>query len=293
MKLARLEPPDLAVVLDDVLVPIGEALIREGALRTPSMVELIANYPSVRPLLEQLLPQLPRVPLAGRRLAAPVDCPSKIWAAAANYRRGTSRASDQLGRGEAPSTEGSASMETAFLKPPSAIIGPCQAIIIPADSSAIFHELELCVVIGRRVSRLSPQCALDAVFGYTVMLDITARPIAAGHNLAATRCVRKGFDTFAPLGPWIVTSDEICDPQRLAMRLYINHELVQIASTHAMFNGVAAFVSFLSQVSTLYPGDLIATGNPDAPEFQRRLKPGDLIEAEIEKIGVLQVTVAS
>ncbi|TAJ91745.1 hypothetical protein EPO44_14460, partial [bacterium] len=95
-----------------------------------------------------------------------------------------------------------------------------------------------------------------------------------------------------PIGPWITTKDEIADPENLWMRLWVNGELRQSAKTDAMVNGVAELVSYLSHVGTLYPGDLIATGNPDAPAFQKELAPGDTLKAEIEGIGVISLGVA-
>jgi 2-keto-4-pentenoate hydratase/2-oxohepta-3-ene-1,7-dioic acid hydratase in catechol pathway len=104
--------------------------------------------------------------------------------------------------------------------------------------------------------------------------------------------VRKGFETFAPIGPWITTKDEIRDPHNLLMRLWVNDELRQSAKTDAMVNDISVLVSYLSQVGTLYPGDLIATGNPDAPAFQKQLAPGDTLKAEIEGIGIMSLGVA-
>jgi 2-keto-4-pentenoate hydratase/2-oxohepta-3-ene-1,7-dioic acid hydratase in catechol pathway len=293
MRIASLRSGDLALVVNDALVPVGAALVRRGLLRAPAMTELIAGYAALRPALAELATSGERVPLAADRLAAPVPRPSKIWAAASNYRRGGAGLAAAGGRGAAPAESAEAILDLAFLKPPSAIIGPGEAIVIPAGAGRVFPELELCVVIGREAANVSAADALDAVFGYTVILDVTARQFGASQNLVATRCVRKGFDTFAPLGPWLVTRDEIPDPPRLGLRLAVNGEVVQAASTDGMINGVAALVSYLSRVTTLYPGDLIATGNPDAPEFQRPLAPGDRLAATIEGIGTLDVGVAS
>ena len=107
------------------------------------------------------------------------------------------------------------------------------------------------------------------------------------------RCVRKGYDTFAPVGPLITTRDEIPDPQRLNLKLWVNGELRQSASTETMINGVSELVSFLSHVSTLEPGDLIATGTPDSPAHQRKLIAGDVMIAEIEGIGKMSLKVAA
>ena len=105
--------------------------------------------------------------------------------------------------------------------------------------------------------------------------------------------MRKGFETFAPIGPWITTRDEIPNPHRLAMNLWINGELRQSANTSGMINGVAELVSFLSEITTLLPGDLISTGNPDSPEFQRKLVVGEKLKAEIENIGAMNLCVGN
>jgi len=196
------------------------------------------------------------------------------------------------GRGTTSTMSAEAIAEMAFLKPSSAIVGPEDQVIIPPDAETIFPELELCVVIGQEARNVSKEHALDAVFGYTIMLDVTARSqVQMEGGLIATRCVRKGYDTFAPCGPWITTRDEIPDPQSLEMKLWVNSALKQSATTGGMINGVADLVSFLSRVGTLYPGDLITTGNPDAPDFQEKLVPGDVLKAEIEGIGSMNLYV--
>ena len=221
-----------------------------------------------------------------------MERPSKIWAAAGNYKRGSEGLGDARGRGSASRASPEELLENIFLKPPSAIAGPEDNILIPKDADSIFPELELCVVIGKRARHLSKDQAFDAIFGYTIMLDVTARGYGLSKNLAGTRNVRKGFETFAPIGPWITTKDEVSDPHNLWMKLWINGELKQSAKTDAMINDIATQVSFLSQVTTLYPGDLITTGNPDSPEFQEKLKPGDVLKAEIEGIGAMSLGVA-
>ena len=179
-----------------------------------------------------------------------------------------------------------------FLKLPSAVIGPGEAIIIPPNAATVFPELELCAVIGRRCHKVDSASALEAIFGYTIILDVTARGTKSSVDARATRCLRKGFDTFAPLGPWIATRDEVPDPQALSMKLSVNGEVRQSATTAAMINNVSRLVSYLSSVCTLQPGDLIATGNPDSPKFQQQLAAGDVLRAEIERIGGMTLTVA-
>jgi 2-keto-4-pentenoate hydratase/2-oxohepta-3-ene-1,7-dioic acid hydratase in catechol pathway len=293
MKLATIKPNDLAIVKNDRLIPIGATLSRDGALPSgATMVDLIANYDALKTRLEDIAAKAQSVNLEASLLRPPVQNPSKIWAAAGNYKRGSQGLGDARGRGTAGKTSPEELLENIFLKPPSAIAGPEDKILIPRNADSIFPELELCVVIGKKARHLSKQRAFDAIFGYTIMLDVTARGYGLSKNLSGTRNVRKGFETFAPIGPWITTKDEIPDPHNVWMKLWINGELKQSAKTDAMINDIATQISFLSQVTTLYPGDLITTGNPDSPEFQEKLKPGDVLKSEIEGIGAMNLGVA-
>jgi 2-keto-4-pentenoate hydratase/2-oxohepta-3-ene-1,7-dioic acid hydratase in catechol pathway len=293
MRFASIEPDELVVIKEGGFVRLGETLADDGALPKPfSMLDLIAGYDRLqKPIaaaahsgrVEKLDPKL---------LKPPVEKASKIWAAATNYKRGSRGLDDARGRGTAGTATPEELLERIFLKPPSAITGPETNIVIPRGAETIFPELELCVVIGKQARHVPKERAFDAVFGYTIILDVTARGYGSGKDMAGTRCVRKGFETFAPIGPWIATKDEIADPRNLRMKLWINDELCQSARTDAMINDIATLVSYLSRVTTLYPGDLIATGNPDSPDFQRQLQPGDRLTAEIEGIGAMSLGVA-
>lgn len=287
MKLAAVRPDELAIVKNERLIALGDFLPRGS-----TMIDLIAVYGGVTEKLESLAAAGGGRELDPKLLKPPVEKPSKIWAAAGNYKRGTAGLGDARGRGSAAKTSPEELLENIFLKPPSAIAGPEDNIIIPKNADSIFPELELCVVIGQQARNVSKERAFDVIFGYTIMLDVTARGYGLSKNLSGTRNVRKGFETFAPIGPWITTKDEITDPHNLWMKLWINGELKQSAKTDAMINDIAAQVSFLSQVTTLLPGDLITTGNPDSPEFQEKLKPGDVLRAEIEGIGAMNLGVA-
>jgi len=293
MKLASIRPNDIAIVGSDELVSVGTGLAAEGLLPHGfSMLDLIPNYARIKDTVKHLAATGSKSKLDPKRLKPPVERPSKIWAAATNYKRGSEGLDDARGRGTAGTATSEELLERVFLKPPSAIIGPEENIIIPRGAETIFPELELCVVIGKQARHLSRDEAFDAVFGYTIMLDVTARGYGSGKGMPGTRCIRKGFETFAPIGPWITTKDEIANPHDLWMKLWVNGELRQNAKTNAMVNDIPALVSYLSQVTTLYPGDLIATGNPDSPVFQRQLAPGDKITAEIEGIGKMNLGVA-
>ena len=282
MKLATIKPNELAIVKNDALIPVGNVL-PAGA----TMIDLIAAYDRIKTQLDSLAAGGNGKKLDAKLLKAPVERPSKIWAAAGNYKRGTQGLGDARGRGTAAKTSPEELLENIFLKPPSAITGPEENILIPKNADSIFPELELCVVIGKQARNVSKERAFEVIFGYTIMLDVTARGYGLSKNLSGTRNVRKGFETFAPIGPWITTKDEIADPHNLWMKLWINDELKQSAKTDAMINDIATQVSFLSQVTTLLPGDLLTTGNPDSPEFQEKLKPGDVLKSEIEGIGAM------
>ena len=292
MKVATIRPRGLAVVAGDSIVPVSEAL--EGKkLLSPgsSMLDFIAKYDQLAGAVGEISRQRGGK-LDSKLLKAPVERPSKIWAAATNYKRGSAGLGDARGRGTADTATPEELLERIFLKPPSAVCGPEDNIVIPKGAETIFPELELCVVIGREARHVPKHRAYDVIFGYTIMLDVTARGYGSGKGLAGTRCIRKGFETFAPIGPWITTKDEIAEPHDLWMKLWVNGELRQSAKTDAMVNDIPTLVSYLSDVTTLYPGDLLTTGNPDSPEFQQKLEPGDHLKAEIEGIGAMNLGVA-
>lgn len=166
-----------------------------------------------------------------------------------------------------------------FLKPPSAIIGPGDTILLPPQSQRIEHEVELCVVIGRRGRWIPPAEAYDYVLGYTVANDVTARDLQFRDG-QWTR--GKAFDTFLPLGPWIETD---FDPSDRMITSHVNEELRQMASTRDMIFSVRQLIAFASSVMTLEPGDLLLTGTPAGVG---PLLPGDVVEVSVEGIGSLR-----
>lgn len=261
------------------------ALAKDGYRRVnrSSMIDLIEKYPSELTFSGEPI-ELPDT------LAPPVARPSKIWGAAGNYHRVNAKnPNDKSGRGEATTLTKDELLHSLFLKPPSAIIGPGDSIVIPPGAGGVFPEVELCVVIGKRCRNLSIEEAPSAIFGYSSLCDVTARNYGPGKSGSSMRCIRKGYDTFAPFGPVIVTRDEIPDPQRVTMNMWVNGEQHQSNSTDTMINGVFELVSFLSKVCTLEPGDLISTGTPDSPAYQRQLVPGDVVITEIEGIGKMKL----
>ena len=177
-----------------------------------------------------------------------------------------------------------------FTKLRTSVIGPEETIRIPADiTEQVDWEVELAVVIGTTARDVHAGTALDHVFGYTVANDVSARDL----QFADGQWVRaKSLDTFCPLGPVVVTPDEIGDPQSLELRTRVNGITVQDSSTGEMIFGVAELIAYCSQSFTLLPGDVLLTGTPwGCGEFmspQRHLQPGDVVEVEIPQIGVLQ-----
>ena len=177
-----------------------------------------------------------------------------------------------------------------FAKFPSSVIGPDAPIVIdPALTARVDWEVELAAVVGRTARNVPEERALEHLFGYTVGNDVSARDV----QFADGQWVRgKSMDTFCPLGPVLVTIDEIPDPQRLGLRTRVNGETVQDSSTSLMLFGVARLISYCSASFTLEPGDVVLTGTPwGCGEFmdpRRSLQPGDVVEAEVDGIGVLR-----
>jgi 2-keto-4-pentenoate hydratase/2-oxohepta-3-ene-1,7-dioic acid hydratase in catechol pathway len=217
------------------------------------------------------------LPLEQVRLRSPVRQAQKIIGVGLNY---PSHVAESVrGRPEIP---------MLFSKFSNALIGPGDPIVLSPLSTFVDYEAELGVVIGTQAHRVSVEAALDFVLGYTCANDVSARDL----QHADPQWVRaKGLDTFCPLGPWIVTTDEIPDPQVLGLRGYVNGELRQEASTGEMLFSVAEIISFISQGLTLEPGDVIVTGTPGgigwAMDPPVALKPGDQVCVEIEGIGRL------
>ena len=174
----------------------------------------------------------------------------------------------------------------------SAIIGPEESIVIPPMNKQVDYEAELGVIIGRRAHQISRQAALDHVAGYTIINDVSARDLqfSDGQWLRA-----KSFDTFAPMGPYLVTRNTLGDADGLGIELRLNGKTMQKSNTRNLIFKVADLVSYISEVMTLEIGDVIATGTPGGVGFVRNpqvfMKPGDIVEIEIEGIGLLRNSV--
>ncbi len=215
---------------------------------------------------------------ASVEIGPPVPDPDKILCVGLNYADHAREA--DLARTEVP---------VFFAKFRNSLTGPTSPILLPQLSDQIDYEGELAIIIGARCKAASEQEALEYVAGYSIMNDVSARDL----QLQTSQWMAgKALDTFAPMGPGIVPTSAIPDPQALTLTTRVNGQVVQQASTSTMIFSVAAIVAFLSSLMTLEPGDIIATGTPAGVGFKRTpplfLRDGDVVEVEIEGIGQLR-----
>jgi 2-keto-4-pentenoate hydratase/2-oxohepta-3-ene-1,7-dioic acid hydratase in catechol pathway len=270
----------LAVVAGDRALPADE-LLPDGP---GTMAELLADEALLGRLREEAASQQARIaaegqPLDALSLLSPVPRPPKVVAIGLNYHAHAAES------GVEPPSE-----PLIFAKFPSSVIGHRASIRWdPALTSQVDYEVELAVVIGRTARRVKRSEALTYVLGYTCGNDVSARELQFGDK----QWVRgKSLDTFCPLGPVLVTADEIPDPQALGLRCLVNGEVLQDSTTADMIFGVAELIAYTSAAFTLEPGDVIVTGTPQGVGFsrdpQRFLRDGDQVAVEIEGIGVLE-----
>jgi 2-keto-4-pentenoate hydratase/2-oxohepta-3-ene-1,7-dioic acid hydratase in catechol pathway len=232
--------------------------------------------------LEKLAREAPRLPLADVRLLAPA-VPRKFLAIALNYADHIA----ELGM-DAPE------VPVFFNKQVSCVVGTGSEVHMPKVSTLLDYEAELALVIGKRCRHVPVERAHEVIAGYTCANDLSVRD---WQGRAQTMTIGKSFDTHGPLGPWLVTPDEVGDPQDLRIRCYVNEEMRQDASTGAMVFDCFQQVSHLSEAFTLEPGDVIATGTPAGVGIGRQpirenvLHLGDTVRVEIERVGELVNTV--
>jgi 2-keto-4-pentenoate hydratase/2-oxohepta-3-ene-1,7-dioic acid hydratase in catechol pathway len=217
------------------------------------------------------------------RLHAPVR-PSKVVAIGRNYAEHLKEAGVTI----------EAKVPSAWIKANSSIVGPTRDIVKPRFVRQLDYETELAVVIGRKCRDVSEDRAYDVIAGYTVMNDVSARDIVKIERKEGNQLLGKMFDTFCPMGPFLVTKDEVPDPMNLALRTRVNGEIRQNGRTSDMIWPIPKLIAYISQM-TLEPGDVISTGTPEGVAFGRKpdqspwwLEAGDLLESEIEGVGILR-----
>ena len=283
MKLAVFNGHRVGVVEGDTLFDVTDAVPGAGPAWPPMyMNSLIANWKSLGPKLAERQRSAKGVPLASVKLLPPNPCPVHVIAAPANYRK-------HIGEiGERSVSKGrSAEQQGFFMKATASLVGAGGAIELPRGSTRRFdHESELAVIIGRRARNVPRAEAFAYVFGYSCLIDVTMRiePGVAEEE----RVTRKSFETFTPLGPWIVTADEVQDPHALRNRLWVNDQPRQDANTRDMIVNIPALIELISSVMTLNPGDVIASGTP---EGVGPVVPGDRIRISIESVGEMTLPV--
>jgi 2-keto-4-pentenoate hydratase/2-oxohepta-3-ene-1,7-dioic acid hydratase in catechol pathway len=217
-------------------------------------------------------------PVEPERVLAPIARPGKILCSGINYASHKEENPDAVFPDE----------PFFFSKLPSAVIGPGEAIVIPRPDMQTDYEVELALVIGRTARRVTEADALGYVFGYTVLNDVSARDIQFKDSQIT---LGKGVDTFSPLGPEVVTADEIPDPQQLHVSSQLNEEQMQSTPCSDMIFPAARLLEFLTAIVTLYPGDVVSTGTPAGVGAFRKppvwLRPGDEITVEVDRVGRL------
>ena len=240
------------------------------------------------------------IPLGKARLLAPVPAPGAVFCAGANYTDHMAEMMRAQGREPGPTMKALGEKPWHFVKTSSSVVAPGTVVKLPSYSNAVDWEVELVAVIGRTAKDVAVADALDYVAGYTIANDLSARDAMRREKVPAATpfhydwVSQKCFDGACPLGPWIVPASQIGDPQKLAIKLWVNHELMQDSNTGNMIFDTAEQIAMLSSRVTLYPGDLVLTGTPAGVGMPRNryLKPGDKLRLFIEKIGELQHRVA-
>ena len=270
----------IGVVMDDGIADLG-------GLGVPQTMEAFLNAGALAMDRARDLADTERViPIADIRLHAPVENPRKFLAIAANYQ---SHINEVLANNPAyvPPTS-----QRWFAKLPSCINGPYDPILMPPESTQLDYEVELAIIIGRRCRRVQRAHAASVIAGFTVCNDVSARD---WQRRSPTIMLGKSFDTHGPLGPWLVTPDEIGDPHSLKLTCSVNGEVRQAGSTAEMIDDCYAQIEYLSTVCTLEAGDVIATGTPAGTGFgmkpPRLLQAGDVVRCEIERVGAIEAVV--
>lgn len=282
MRLCRYGEAKLGLVEGSDMRDVTQALDVLPTHRYPLPIgdPVISNLDKFRARANEIAKDMTAVSVRGLRLLSPVANPSKVIGAPVNYEKHLSEA---RGDAELHHNNQIATITRAglFLKASSSLVGPGQGIALRQLDRRNDHEVELAVVIGRPANNVQAADALDYVAGYGIGLDITIRG-------PEERCFRKSPDTYTVLGPWLVTADEIPDPNQLDLKIEVNGETRQDSNTKHMILDVRQLIEFASKFYTLYPGDVICTGTPEGVS---PIVPGDTITATIEKIGSMQVRV--
>ncbi len=278
MKICRFNQDRLGLVEGDAILDVTAALDAMPALRWPLRPgdPLIQHWPLISARIEALRADAPRIALADAALKSPISTPSKVIGIARN-RRGLAEEKIDIGGGANARQDGDPIQ--MFIKAPSAIAGPSDGVALRFPDRRSDPEAELSIIIGKPGTDISQADAMNHVFGYCIGLDMTLR----GKESPSSR---KSIDTYALLGPWIVTQDELSDPDNLDTLLEVNGEVVQRSNTRDLAFNMCEIIAHASRFYTLLPGDVIMVGTPVgfAP-----VKVGDRVVADFSGIGRMEV----
>ena len=265
MKLVLFDDYKPGLLKGDGVVDISSAVQRvAGRNGQETMEGIITNLDSLREGLARLLAEGKVTPLSSVRLRAPLPRPSKILCMIGNYKEGTDRPIQPI---------------DIFLKSSDSVLDPGGTVVIPPVKATIFHhEAELGLVIGRKGKDIKPAQAFDYIIGYTAFVDVSARGTGRGNSFSG-----KSYDTFAPLGPCIATKDEIPDPHKLAVKLWVGGQIRHDYNTDDMEHQIPEIIEYASSIMTLNPGDLIACGTNH--QGLGPLQDGETATMEVSGIG--------
>src|SRR5438105_6461331 len=282
MRLCRFDDDRLGVVRGDMVhdVTSAQSQIRAAAPYAMHGDAVIAALPTWRLRLEEMAAKAPGRPVSEVKLLSPVARPSKLVAAPTNYK---AHIEEMAARAATQNTKPSPAIGTAglFLKANSSLVGPSEGVAVRLPERRNEHEVELVIVFGRQGSDIPRERALDYVVGYSIGLDMTARG-------PEDRSFRKSIDTYSVLGPWLVTADEIVDPDNVPLNISVNGEIKQNSNTKQMIYDCRKLIEWGSTFYTFYPGDVLYTGTPEGVS---PVKPGDTMLARIDPIGEMRVSV--
>jgi 2-keto-4-pentenoate hydratase/2-oxohepta-3-ene-1,7-dioic acid hydratase in catechol pathway len=277
MKIASFDGGRIGIVVGDRIIDVTDiAGVQPKAWPPVGMVQIIANFDTLRQKFQAKADAGGGEPLSSVRLDCPIAWPNKIIALPANYR---GHIDEMKARGGGITTQ-AANLQGFFLKSNSSLSGPADPIVIPdLPGREVHHESELAVIIGKRGRNIARADALKYIMGYSCLIDASVRG-------KEERVMRKSYDTFCPLGPWIVTADEVPDPANIDVELTVNGQLKQKANTRSLIVDVPEMIAMASSVMTLEPGDIIASGTP---EGVGPMEPGDVVAIKIAGVGDMQL----
>ncbi len=267
----------LGVLEDDAVADLSQTF--DG-----SMLDLVRAGPEALERLRAALADAPRRPLASVRLEVPIR-PGKVLCSGINY-RGHAEENPNAKMPEEP---------FFFAKLPNAVVGPDVPVAARGErTKQVDYEVEFAVVIGKRLARAAPEAVLPAIFGYTLLNDISARDVQFKDSQTM---IGKNLDGFAPVGPCIVTADALPEPGAVALKTRLNGAVMQDGNTSDWLFPLPELIAFLSNIMTLEPGDIVTTGTPAGVGFFRKpqvfLRPGDVVEIEAAGIGALRTPIVA